>query len=397
MNKILTRTEEVVLKTADFYTPSYDYLAPFAASFSSNFDGGSVSEDQAKKCLDDFLEQGILRIMSEQAIKNLREKLIAQACHGPIFGFPKVGRIDFTEEGAALFREKFQTKRILDGGISHVVESRREYLLSSFDAAMRALSLCKQLKLTPVSGPLEFGPWQLMPWSIFENGYLIEVVDHYPTLLSGNHGLTEMSDAKTDIAGVFFREAIQRLATTDGDSSYSRIVCLAASSGLFGKFGGGKRGLCHLLGHYAPKECKTNQDAEKVIEALLENGELLVATESYINNFKTATSRGVPCVAHSPTLNHTVILNSKGIRWLRTQFDQLSGEAGWHEFMLGKRSSKQLRMSYFGSKFKAIEERDRCLRTKSHFAGEIEEIGRWCKSWWDIRETGYRFRQYDNF
>ncbi|MDB2686671.1 hypothetical protein N9Y42_05625 [Mariniblastus sp.] len=398
-SKKLTRQEEVVLITADIFTPAYDSFAQRAASYSRSVVGDHVSEDQAQESLDAFLDQGLLQVVTEELREDLRASLCGDACHGPVLGFPRIGGVDFTREGADLYLDEMQTKRICGGRASIIVDRHTEYLFATFKAAQRALSLCDQLKMIPVSGPVEYGPWQPVPWLQLEKGYLIEVVEHYSNLLSVDRDLESCmaTIGAPDIVDVFFHDVVQKMSMVEVDSSIAGDVCLAIASGLFGIGLPGKSGLRYLLRYFLPEECRTDDEADEVIEDLVMNQELAIASEGDLIIFQDPSLKGKNCVGNAPTPGHTFVLKSEGIRRLLTRLNLTSGgDVDWQELTLGEWCSRRVSMHYFSARTSAIDMRNLYINMESHIVGEIEEIGKWCLRWWDIRDSGFRMRGYEN-
>ena len=140
--------------------------------------GGQVTIEENHTALDQCVAKGWLRIVDEAVLNKLRAVMRSEGLLGPIYDYPLIGGIDFTQVGAEHWL------RICDrlwGGVHarpfafcDVVHAKCARFFQN-----RASALTETDRLTDqgdrVGEPYTIGPWRANWWRRFSEGYRVDV------------------------------------------------------------------------------------------------------------------------------------------------------------------------------------------------------------------------------
>lgn len=153
-------------------------VAAIAASHSEGDPRGSVCEHECQRALTECLEAGWLRVIDKPTLLDLRLQVRAQPGMGPIYGFPRIGDVDFTAAGARLYRQvlrELHGSSFADDHISIIRRHGREQRFTRYHRTARK-ELCKlrhdssvRARMIPIRG------WYVYWWHRYPKGYRIDV------------------------------------------------------------------------------------------------------------------------------------------------------------------------------------------------------------------------------
>lgn len=151
--------------------------------------GGAARVEDSLAALKDCLGRGWLQVIDEQALSRIRAELRAEGRIGPIYGLPEVGDVDFTPEGAALWRSDGQnrTRAAFLLPFAYSVTCWREDFLYFRNRSCAAAALKEHQEFEEVvsaTGPTEVGPWRAQWWRRFDAGYRIRIESRSPEYAS---------------------------------------------------------------------------------------------------------------------------------------------------------------------------------------------------------------------
>ncbi|MBS0262514.1 MAG: hypothetical protein JSS02_11235 [Planctomycetes bacterium] len=145
---------------------------------------GSCSEEECRVALSDCLKKGWLQVITESSLTQIQNELREQAFLGPVYGFPEVGHVDFTNLGAELWQQLSQRCFAhLDSppfAYSDVVYQKTARYFKTETAAAKAIASARQEPdVVSATGPFPIGPWRVQWWRRFPEGYRIEIEERW--------------------------------------------------------------------------------------------------------------------------------------------------------------------------------------------------------------------------
>lgn len=377
------RIERVTLQTIVAYTPLRSVISRRAVEYCNSLSGEKVTEEEVDACVDRLISNNILQIVDRTALHTICNKLTQAECHGPIFGMPSMGSVDFTDLGAKYLCElewysaKTQWK----------VTSLRllQYCFCRFQFAMQAMHSLPATLQTAIAGPWAIGKWDLSPSQEFTEGFAVDIVQRNPNLVSPL--LLLDSNSEVPLEDARFRDTMHSFCDSSeiGGTTLSRhkILALAMLSGLFGRGPLSKRGLLIALSQLgidesvAASSCESLEAMQFIRLALRHDLE---------------AGRNLQSWTRPPTPGSTLILTSAGQESL---MHILNTDANWQARVLGVRVLQETFFDYFLSHDAAIAASERIAEENRDLSCQsvtLENIGRWCVHWWDIKEHGVRVR-----
>ena len=97
----LSPADQLVLRTIEFLAPSHWSIVERAMVYRSVFRGfAQVSTDEMIDSVRSLLQREWIQVVEHRMLSSIRSLLAQKNCHGPIFGLPHVGSLDFTQLGA---------------------------------------------------------------------------------------------------------------------------------------------------------------------------------------------------------------------------------------------------------------------------------------------------------
>lgn len=123
----------------------------------------------------------MIRIVEEDDLAFLREELSQGGYVGPVYGFPKVGSVDFTAKGAAKWRH-FQEKQGAGQKSDafpycDLISEAKSRYFCRYEAAVAWI----QSELTnggaKFEPPVQIGPWQAQWWRRYPSGWRVDFTE----------------------------------------------------------------------------------------------------------------------------------------------------------------------------------------------------------------------------
>ncbi len=156
---------------------------------------GPATEDGCRAALAECLAKGWLQVIDEAILAAITDGLRRDRVLGPLCGFPTDGGVDFTSEGAALwrrFRDRTRdTPRANPYAYSTVVHRKTTRFFRTREAAVAERELTLERaggETVTVEGPFPTGPWRAQWWRRFPAGYRIDIEERARWHCSGDEG-----------------------------------------------------------------------------------------------------------------------------------------------------------------------------------------------------------------
>jgi hypothetical protein len=158
----------------------YEFHVREALSEADSSSFGRLSEAEVRETLRICISQGLVRIISEKDLLDIRARLAAEGRLGPVYGMPTVGAVDFTIRGAECYQAL--CKDFADDGYEpsetyHVRDDSKEAIYCpTFRDAQTTTDYYNNLPdVQSVSQPVPLGPWCVYWWECFPSGYRVDV------------------------------------------------------------------------------------------------------------------------------------------------------------------------------------------------------------------------------
>jgi hypothetical protein len=141
---------------------------------------GPTTVEECRSALAGCLAKGWLRVIDDAALWEITEELHDGGVLGPVYGLPRVGGVDFTRAGAALWQ---RLRSQLSSGDGHspfpytdVVHSKTAWYFPSRAAALAEIAdICDGWAVDSVAGPTLIGRWRAQWWRRYPEGYRIDI------------------------------------------------------------------------------------------------------------------------------------------------------------------------------------------------------------------------------
>ena len=154
-------------------------VAKVAASQSIGDPRGEVDATSCEVAFQQLVTGGWLRVIRKPDLMELRSFVATQDCGKPIYGYPRIGDVDFTKSGAERFRSLsdelygrhfFSEALVQRPGGRRIVYTVRKN---------RANEIVAEAKKHPEYVPLSVvsnGRWCIYWWKIFSKGWQIHLI-----------------------------------------------------------------------------------------------------------------------------------------------------------------------------------------------------------------------------
>lgn len=175
----LTELQWHVLWCITYYVPR-DHLAAEIAGMSDH-NGLNLSLEDATAALEDCLERGWLTLVTEDHLARVENVVSQRSTFDPIDGYPKLGDVDFSIEGAELFitvRDRICGPDFDIDDPCETFESGVYHHYFRLEKAALAFNnyLLDEPEVATVDGPFEIGPWCVNWWWHFPDGFRLDVI-----------------------------------------------------------------------------------------------------------------------------------------------------------------------------------------------------------------------------
>lgn len=182
----VTRAEASLFHVINYGYSLLPHLLCYHASFPSYYSlGGDVSEEENQAALTGCLAKGWLQFVDEAVLGRIQSEIREAGILGPIYGYPALGGINFTHEGAEQWlniRNKLWNDQASKPFVyCDTVCEKHAFYFSSEAKAVAELDRWKRSEsVVAAVGPFPIGPWRANWWRRFSKGYRIEVEQRTP-------------------------------------------------------------------------------------------------------------------------------------------------------------------------------------------------------------------------
>ncbi|VTS04856.1 hypothetical protein [Tuwongella immobilis] len=403
-----SQAERLVLRTVELLSPTHWSVVDHALEYRTVFTGyKEISEVEIIHVVGSLLERGLIQIIDQRAITEIQSLLLQQNCHGPIFGFPQTGCLDFTLSGAEQWRMAESSNATPNPNWSVSTERHVKYYCMTLEATRRLASVTDHSDQISVCGRTPIGRWRLVTWEDYLHGYVMDFVEINSNLLPAPQSTLSRSCDFLRIGDWLFFDFAKILAgkllfgSPEADHenlqfSAEEGVCLALVSGLFG-FGNAtkdsvERGLHQV---FRNATARSPVQVRGVVDQLISRGMIVVAAndgDKSPRRLPVNASSEINLVSNSID-NESLILSSNGISALRAIRQTYWRNDGWNDYVLGERLVEESRLEYYLTHSGAVHAARAYEKAAvKSYVSEIEMIETWCPYWWDIYPQGFRFR-----
>lgn len=144
--------------------------------------GESSSESECQDALARLLARGLVQEVSRRSLMGMQLIVHQQNILGPIVGWPKVGSIDMTEEGAKIARRIMRAPafgpKIIGWGATRWINNHHVQVFNISVKAIRddlAELLGNYRKEIQIARPVSTGPWLDRWWLRFRYGVCVDI------------------------------------------------------------------------------------------------------------------------------------------------------------------------------------------------------------------------------
>lgn len=155
------------------------HVIPRAASGDYSL-GYHLSVGECSAALTACLNKGWLQVIDEPALARIADDLRLAQFLGPIYGYPRVGGVDFAAAGAELWLRLcgrcFRDPLAIPFAYTDVVCQKTAHYYRSLAASLAGVEKARtEEDVVSVSRPSPTGPWRAQWWRRFPQGYRIDV------------------------------------------------------------------------------------------------------------------------------------------------------------------------------------------------------------------------------
>lgn len=354
--------------------------------------GNRVTFRETEASLTGCLAKGWLQVVDEAVLASIRAEVERQQLVGPIYGYPSLGGVDFTPDGAEQWLrlgERLWGRPTHSFAYCDTVHLRTGHYFASEAAARAEVERQREYgDVVAVTAPIPIGPWRAEWWRRFPEGYRIEVEE---------------------------RMRWQGRAPCGGGSVWARpregTIDLAHAQ--------------HVLDQHkvewiewlvlASVETAPNAHHEYILDEAAKVAERLGATvsvEECSRGLEACVSKGWLRPLDSHAVAEIVDLLADDAAWMPVPFDPRTCCDELAFSLNGAQLFRRLSATILGADWEELAVEDTFYREEHHYsptqagvAGviqsyvesneeptsvRIESIGPWCVYWWERFPSGYR-------
>lgn len=379
---------------------SKDTLARRATSPDYNL-GSDLRLAETTAAVDSCFQRGFLRVLTKAELTEINSELERNHVLGPIYGLPKSGKIDFTNEGANQWRSiqaaiqaavrdvrPWQMQR----GFAYcdVVEIRtRRHFLTRRAAERQRKLLSRMSDVASVTKVIPSLDLRLTWWSSPTTGCQFDSTEemNWTGRSGGGNSPSLWWDAEQ--GGVDSDRVRRACRRYDIDLSDWCVLLTIASS----QFVPAKNLSC-FAETYAKQQFGLRNAPERIAEAIRRctNQKLIGRLgDEYIRRIESSIATSPHPMIRPEFSPDYANLSQTGIELLLELGPKIFGKAwfdGWRiEHEVFRREHRYARnLLDVASVFREYNDRDEKVRT----IGPITPLGPWCVYWWERHPTGYR-------
>lgn len=155
-----------------------------------------IKQEEAANLIETCMNKGLIQIVSQEALRNMMSIVQQDGSIGPIYGYPDLGTVDLTEEGAVRYKAKAIGHYFPDNpasiGYRHVSTSifADPQAAESFSASIDPTNGSSDWNRM-CSKVVEVGPWRKSWWYTHSMGYAIQIIDERSVESSLRHPTVE--------------------------------------------------------------------------------------------------------------------------------------------------------------------------------------------------------------
>lgn len=174
-NVKLTPAETALFRRLHFHSwPASDL--PGACE---EYSGGRATAADGEAALAECLARGWLQVIDEAALAAISQDVRAAGLIGPIYGLPKLGDVDFTPVGAAIWLSGRGPRDPRELPFQIVVRAKSSHYCRTKAAALATINELQEWdNVDSIGGLFEIGPWRAQWWRRFLAGYRIDCEWH---------------------------------------------------------------------------------------------------------------------------------------------------------------------------------------------------------------------------
>jgi hypothetical protein len=129
------------------------------------YSGGRATTADGEAALAECLAKGWLQVIDEAALATITKDVRAAGLIGPIYGLPKLGDVDFTPVGAAIWLSERDPRDPSELPFQIVVHAKSSHYCRTTAAALATINGLREWdNVDSIDGPFEIGPWRAQ-WS----------------------------------------------------------------------------------------------------------------------------------------------------------------------------------------------------------------------------------------
>lgn len=403
-NELRQRLDDLGISVAEFAILNHIHfgchrprhlLAKFAACPDYAL-GESISANDAARAVRSCFKRGLLRVISQRDLADLKRDLAEKECLGPIYDFPPVGGVDFTDRGAEVWLEieQWESKNLREwpprGFAYHdTVEIKTRWTFVSRAGMYRQRRLLrKELDCPVMTAPTRLDRIRLSRWSEPVPGWTFDATEQLQWQGRGGGGGSFL-DWDTEIACLdlpLVRRECRRLRITLSE------LCVLMSIARWGA--NDAHQTVRFALSFAKWRLNVRATRAKIMAAVrsgLEKRLLVKLTADDVNLMKvTRDSTCPPLVLGNPQPD-SIALSETGSKFLIEQGPKILGSAwldGWsvsrevfrreHRYARNLLDVAAVFEEYSGKSKERVQ------------INAVEEIGPWCIYWWKRFPRGYR-------
>lgn len=357
--------------------------------------GESISIKDAARAVRSCFKRGLLRVISQRDLADLKRDVAEKEYLGPIYDFPPVGGVDFTDRGAEVWLEieLWESKHLREwpprgfAYLDSVEISTRWTFVSRAGMYRQRRLLRKELDCLVMTAPTRLDRVRLAGWSEPVPGWTFDATEQLQRQGRGGGGSFLSWDTEIACSDLpLVRRGCRRYRITLSE------LCVLMSIARWGANDARQTVLFAL----AFGACRLNVRVShaKIVAAVrsgLEKGLLAKLTADDVHLMKmTRDSTCPPLVPGNPQPN-SIALSETGSRFLIEQGPKILGSAwldGWsvsrevfrreHRYARNLLDVAAVFEEYSGKSKERVQ------------INAVEEIGPWCVDWWKRFPRGYR-------
>jgi hypothetical protein len=403
----LSAADQLVLQTIELCSPSHWSIIERALAYRSIFARfGEVSDGDVKASIISLLESEIIQLVDENALSNIHAVLVREKCHGPIFGLPQIGSFDFTLSGAAQWaQERDQNRQASNERWTVLLERQNRYYCVTNAAITRITAACDQCNQRQLCDPIPTSKWRVVEWEHYAEGFILDFIEHNSDLVPRRMGGYSRRFSPLQVSDLLFFDFTSaflgkfRFGTIQASRvmphiSDAEFVCLTLVSGLFGTQPVLKECVVSSLQQvFAGAPIGNAIGPIQVVDGLIDKNMIGIARTIRPGSAAPRDElQGIKDTA-MPTGDDCVVLTTNGVNELLSFRQHHSKRNGWSDYVVAEQIIEESNLEYFVDSSAALAAAAHYANaSEKHLVSEVEPIGKWCVNWWDVRDTGFRFK-----